>query len=921
MDTIIDLPAPYFDGQELRNELTAIFRDAGDEDSARPTVLARLKALLATAHETAHQQLKRSGDGRACAVGLSKFQDELISLIFDYTRFHIYHATTSPTNAEQMALVATGGYGRGLMAPGSDVDLLFLLPYKQTPWSESVAEYILYLLWDIGLKVGHATRTIPQCIALSKADMTIRTSMLDARLILGDEELFSQLQERFNRDVVQGSAREFIIAKMAERSDRHRQSGESRYRVEPNIKDGKGGLRDLHTLYWLSKYVVGNAPGAATVADGSFTPAEVATFRRCENFLWTVRCHLHFEAGHPEERLSFDVQPAIAKALGYREDASLRSVERFMKHYFLVAKDVGELTAILCSALEVQQLAITPRLSNYLNPLTWTTRRHVRRMTDFRLDDALLNVASKNTFKNDPLNILRLFARAQETGTLFHPSAIRLLRASLRLIDDKFRSNPEASRIFLSLLTSRAAPAITLSRMNDADVLGRFIPEFGQVVSMMQFNMYHHFTVDDHLIRTVSELWAIEEGNLSEECPLSTEIISTIQNRRALYVAAFIHDIGKGQPEDHSIVGERLARDICPRLGLTKTETDTVAWLVLEHLTMSDTAQRRDLSDPKTIRDMADIVQTPERLKLLLILTVADIRAVGPGTWSGWKGQLLRELYYETELLVTGGHTATSRGSKLDAAEAKLREALQDWPKEAVDEFVAKQYPDYWLRTDTPRQIEHAKLTQKAGEEGAKIAISFTSDAFKAMTDLMVLVPNHPRLLALLAGCCASAGANIIGAQISTTRDGFALDSFMLQRSFEGDVDEGRRTNRIRETIEEVLKGKVRLRELLDNRRVPERRIHAFDVEPEIVISNALSDHSTVIEITGIDRPGLLYHLTSTLSDLSLDITSAHITTYGEKAVDVFYVTDLIGKKIVDPKRQENIRATLEEVMGDDYTG
>lgn len=915
MDTFSDIEAPYFDTQALRHELTAIFKENGDESQARAEVLARLKQLVAAAREAARRRLVRDRNGRACAAGLSTFQDELIRLIFDYTRYHVYHATSDPSDAEQMAIVATGGYGRGLMAPGSDIDLLFLLPYKQTPWGESAAEYILYLLWDLGFKVGHATRTIPQCVALSKSDMTIRTSLLDSRLILGDEALFAEFQERFQKDVIAGSARAFIEAKMAERDSRHRNSGVSRYRVEPNVKDGKGGLRDLHTLYWMSKYVTGLTPGAAAVEEGYFTRAEMVTFRTCEDFLWTVRCHMHFETDRAEERLSFDLQPVIAERLGYREDAALRPVERFMKHYFLIAKDVGELTAILCSALEVQQLASAPRLPQFFNPLTWATRRQVRRMTDFRIDNDLLNVGSENAFENDPVNILRLFARAQETGTFFHPNAIRLLRRSLRLVDGSLRSDPEANRIFLDILTSKKAVETTLRRMNEADVLRRFIPEFNPVVSMMQFNMYHHYTVDEHLIRTVGELRTIEEGNLIDETPLSSRLMPTIRNRKALFVAAFLHDIGKGRAEDHSIVGERIARDLCPRLGLSKAETDTVAWLVREHLTMSDVAQKRDLADSKTIRDFADVVQTPERLKLLLLLTVADIRAVGPGTWNGWKGQLLRELYHETEPLLTGGHTAISRGARLGKAERELRDALEDWPQDEVDLFVENQYPDYWLRTDKPRQLEHAKLYREVASQDRKLATSFRSDAFKGMTELTVLVPNHPRLLSMLAGCCSATGANIIGAQISSTRDGFALDTFVLQRSFEDDEDEIRRIKSIRRTVESVLKGEMRLKEVLASRKLPERRIHAFDVEPEVVISNSLSDQFTVIEVAGLDRSGLLYDLTSTISDLKLDITSAHITTYGERAVDVFYVTDLMGKKVIDPVRQERIESTLVKVL------
>jgi [protein-PII] uridylyltransferase len=921
MDTVNVVEAPLFDPQALRDELTALFKKYGEAEAARSEVLVRLKQLAAESREAAHQKLLVDGNGRACAAALSSFMDELIRLVFDYTRYHVYHATTNPSDAEQMAIVATGGYGRGLMAPGSDIDLLFLLPYKQTPWSESAAEYILYLLWDLGFKVGHATRTISQCVSLSKADMTIRTSLLDARLILGDAQLFERFEARFTSEVVAGSARQFIEAKMAERSRRHTSVGESRYLVEPNVKDGKGGLRDLHTLHWLSRYVTGNSPGAAAVAEGSFTQAEMATFRRCEDFLWTVRCHMHFETGRAEERLGFDLQPTIAKRLGYRQTSSLRPVERFMKHYFLVARDVGELTAILCSALEVQQLAKAPRLSQYLNPLTWTARRQVRKTTDFRIDNDLLNVINDDVFKNDPVNILRLFARAQENGTFFHPNAIRLLRRSLRLIDDNLRNDAEANRIFLGLLTSKQSPDTVLRRMSEADVLGRFVPEFGYVVSMMQFNMYHHYTVDEHLVRTVGELRAIETGRNIDETPLSTEIMPTIRNRTVLYVAAFLHDIGKGRLEDHSLLGERIARGLCPRLGLTKAETDTVAWLVRVHLTMSDTAQKRDLSDPKTIRDFAEMVQSPERLKLLLLLTVADIRAVGPGTWNGWKGQLLRQLYYDTEPVLTGGHTQSSRQHRLRKSQSELREALADWSDADVQLFVENQYPDYWLRTETERQVEHAKLAREVAESGKKLATSFTTDAFKGMTELTVLVPNHPRLLALLAGCCASAGANIIGAQISSTRDGFALDTFVLQRSFDDDDDETRRIGSVVRTVDSVLRGDQRLRNLLAQRKPAERRIAAFDVEPEVVITNALSDQFTVIEVVGLDRTGLLYDLTSMISNLKLDITSAHITTYGEKAVDVFYVTDLTGKKVIDPNRQANIERALEQVLrGEDVT-
>ena len=917
-DTLTRLiPPPYFDGVAARHELTKHFNTSASAVDARPKVLESLKRLVKLGRESARTALEVDVNGRRCAAGLSLFQDELIRLIYDYTVTHVYRAT-NPSDAERMAIVATGGYGRGLLAPGSDIDLLFLLPYKQTPWGESVAEYMLYLLWDLGFKVGHATRTVDQCLKLGYADITIRTALLDSRLILGDGQLFAEFENRFRAEVITGTARQFIDAKMAERDERMRRAWESRYKVEPNIKDGKGGLRDLHTLQWLSKYIFGQEVGSAAVEAGIFTPEEVQTFRRCEDFLWRVRCFLHFLTGRAEEILSFEFQPAMAQSLGYTNRGGLRAVERFMKHYFLVAKDVGDLTTILCGALEMQQLKSAPTYKRLLNPLNWKTRREIRQRTEFRVDNDRLNVADPDVFTRDPVNLIRFFAQAASMGIYLHPSAIRVLRGSLKLIDDSLRADPEANHIFLSLLAAKSYPEASLRHMNEAGVLGRFLPEFGRIVAMMQFNMYHHYTVDEHLLRTLGNVTAIERGSLASELPLSTAVFSSIKNRRALLVAAFLHDIGKGRKEAHSTVGARIARKVCPRLGLTAAETELVAWLIQEHLTMSNFAHSRDVSDPDTIRAFANIVQSPERLKLLLVLTCADIMAVGPGVWNGWKGQLLRTLYHETEPLVAGGYTQVPRSKRIDQALIALREALSDWPKRDVDDFIARNYPNYWLRTDTATQIAHANVVRDALKSQSKLATSVKTDAFTAITELTVFAPNHARLLALFAGACAASGANIAGAHITTTRDGYALDTFLLNRGFEDDADELRRANRISDTIERLLAGKEKLPVLLERRRANARGVAAFTVEPEVIINNGLSERLTVIEVSGRDRPGLLYELTSALSDLSLDIASAHVTTFGEKAVDVFYVTDLVGKQILSEARQRAIRDRLQSIMLED---
>ena len=573
----------------------------------------RLRGLIESARLEARHQLERDGNGRACAEGLCAFQDALIKLAYEFTTNHVYLAE-NPSAAERMAIVAQGGYGRGLLAPESDIDLLFLLPYKQTAWGESVAEYMLYILWDLGFKVGHATRTIDQCVRLSLSDMTIRTALLDARLILGDEQLFAEFQRRFRKDVLDGHARAFIEAKLAERNARHVRA--SRYQVEPNVKDGKGALRDLHTLHWLAKHLYPDKAEAEFIEAGVFSRREYETFRRCESFLWTVRCHLHFLTGRPEERLTFDVQQTMAERLGYRSHGGLRAVERFMKHYFLVAKEVGDLTRIVCSGLEMKQLKALPRLDTWL-PSSWKRRAKLRRTTDFRIDNGRINAADKDIFSKDPVNFIKLFAVADEHQALFSPEVLRLVRANFRLIDDKLRADPTANKLFMRLLTESRNPEAALRQMNEAGVLGRFIPDFGRVVSMMQFNMYHHFTVDEHLIRAIGFLSDIEHGRYAIEHPVSTEIIRTIDNRRALYVAVLLHDIAKGRDEDHSIAGARIARELGPRLGLTPAETETAAWLVEHHLQMSQFAQSRDLNDPKTIRDFAALVQSRERLKLL----------------------------------------------------------------------------------------------------------------------------------------------------------------------------------------------------------------------------------------------------------------------------------------------------------------
>ena len=529
--------------QALAPSVAAICK--GERGHARRTAIVELfRSVLAEGREIARVRLEARGSGLACARLISGLEDELIGAIYDYVVRYVY-VVDNPTFAERLAIIAVGGYGRGTLAPGSDIDLLFLVPYKQTPWGESVIEAILYILWDLRQKVGHATRSVAECMRQARADMTIRTTLLEARFILGNAELFSEFRESFDREIARSDAREFVSAKLAERDARVMRAGASRYLVEPNVKEGKGGLRDLNTLFWIAKYVYRVREAKELVAAGLFTAAELSLFERCEEFLWRVRCHLHFATGRAEERLAFDVQTTIARRLGYHDRSGLSPVERFMKHYFLVAKEVGDLTAIVCAALEEKQAKPRAIFERFLQP--FRRRRSRAPQGDFIVDHDRISIVDADVFKRDPVNIIRLFWMADHHGLPLHPDALRAVTLSLRLIDANLRANKEANRLFLEILLSRNMTEITLRRMNETGVLGRFIPDFGKIVAMMQFNMYHHYTVDEHLLRAVGGLSDLEAGRMPEHQQLVDEILPTIVNRKVLYLGLFLHDIAKGR--------------------------------------------------------------------------------------------------------------------------------------------------------------------------------------------------------------------------------------------------------------------------------------------------------------------------------------------------------------------------------------
>ncbi|MGE0661016.1 MAG: [protein-PII] uridylyltransferase [Reyranellaceae bacterium] len=875
----------------------------------RERILAVLRQALEAGRAEIQRRFEADGDGRQVTLGMAHLMDQIVKVLFDVANEQVYPAP-NPTAAEQICLVAVGGYGRGELYPQSDLDLLFLRPYKQTPRGEQVVEYMLYTLWDLRLKVGHATRSIEESIRLAQSDHTIRTALLESRYLWGVPELYHQFKRAFAQAFLSGDGRDFLEAKLAERDVRHRKMGDSRYVVEPNVKDGKGGLRDLQTLYWIAKYLYRVGTVAELVDKDVLTAEEARKFDRAETFLRNVRCHIHFITGRAEERLSFDLQAEIGRRMHYTDHAGTSGVERFMKHYYLHAKTVGDLTRIFCAALDEAHKR-KPRFG-----LFRLATIRPRQLEGFIVDGERLKVANDDDFARDPVKLIRLFHVAQENGLDIHPATLRLVTQNLKLIGHGLRANAEANRLFMAILTSRNDPETALRRMNEAGVFGRFVPDFGRVVAQTQHDMYHTYTVDEHTIRAIGILSRIEQGALKEDHPLASAIVHKVLSREVLYLAVLLHDIAKGRGGDHSILGAEVADNLGPRLGLSPQETETVAWLVRWHLAMSYTGFQRDLQDPKTIKDFAELVQSPERLRLLLVLTVCDIRAVGPNVWNGWKAALLRQIYYAAEEVLSGGTLGGGRAERVRQAQEETAKLLPDWSEEERERIFAEGYPAYWLSFDAATHARHADLMRRAARDGSPLMVEHRVDAERAVTEVTIYTQDMPGLFWRIAGAMALTGATIVDAKIFTMANGMALDTFAIQDTEGGAFERSDKLARLSARIEQALSGRLRIAEQLERQKPAyPTRASVFTVAPRVLVDNNASNTHTVVEVNGRDRPGFLYLVTRTLSELNLQISSAHVTTYGERAVDVFYVKDLFGLKIVHPDKLAEIKTRLQDVL------
>lgn len=764
---------------------------------------------------------------------------------------------------KDIAIIATGGYGRSELCPYSDIDLLFLTPSHKIKNLNQDIEKFLYKIWDSQIKIGHSVRTIKECITVANEDAKVLSSLLDARLVIGNASLFEDFKRARDKSLKTKEKKSYVRSKLEERDTRHKRLGDSRYVLEPNIKDGKGGLRDYQTLFWISQ-VTYKAPTPKALKDLKIiNKKEQQRFEKDYDFLLTIRCHLHDIAGRAEERIHFDIQPQIAARLNYQHRDNAKSVERFMKHYFLVTKDIGDLTRIIVAAIEEEEeqrgRLISQKPKNFLG---------------FETINERLNFSATQKLKDDPVDILRFFRVAQETNLDIHPRALQKIRRNIKFIDHTLRNNERANQIFLEILTDEKNAALALRRMNEAGVLERFIPEFQKIKGLMQFDRYHVYTVDEHTLNAVDIMHKLENGALKEKAPLATKLIQSIENRKTLYVAILLHDICKGREQkkpgqDHSSLGAELALKLAPRLALSDQGTRLVSWLIFDHLFMSEIAFKRDLEDPKTLEDFLFRVHDVERLKLLTILTTCDIMAVGPDRWTGWKDTLLTELYTLAENRMTGKHIKQTH------------------------------------QTITPPTLTH---------DIADIAI--TQNDAKHATTIRILTHDKPGLFATLSGALAASNVNIIEARINTHGNKIAEDIFTVQNTSNQQILKEFRHKEISKTIIAAIKDNSTLDAKIQKTiKKPKTKELVFDIPSGVIINNDLSTDATYIEIYDRDRQGLLYNLAQCLQEQNLIITSAKINTLGLKAIDIFYVTDKKGQKVTSERRLQTIKKSINTLM------
>lgn len=863
----------------------------------KENILAVCRSWLMDKRSLLKEEFCTSGKVMNLLANQTKLIDSLLSGLYE----------NLADENHKIAVVAVGGYGRGEMFPYSDIDLLFLYDNNNEQEAANIVESLLYILWDLGFKVGQAHRTTQQTLQLAEHDITIRTNLLDSRIICGDLKLYEEFQQRFNEEIIKSKISEFIEAKLSERDQRHQRYGDSRYMLEPNVKEGKGGLRDAHTIGWLTRAAYDLSSNSELVEKGLVRRDDYRAFEQARLFLCKVRAHLHYIAERPEERLTFDYQSRLATAMGYGHPNVNRSIERFMRRYFGAVRTIGSSTRIFCALLEDSKKRNPRRSLASLWYMKWN-------LSGFKIDGQRLTVRNDNVFEKSPIMMIELFRVAQQHDLQIHPHALQLISQHIHLIDHKLMNDAKANQLFLEILLSPKGAEYTLRQMSEAGVLGRFIRDFGRIIGQTQFNMYHVYTVDEHTLVAIGILHNIEAGKFKDDLPLASDIIHRIRLRHVLYVSLFCHDIAKGRDGDHSILGEKIATRLAHRLGFTAEEVQTVGWLVRNHLLFTQVATKRDFNDPKTIVDFVAAVQSPERLKLLLVMTVADIRAVSPAAWNAWKGVLLRELYSRAEQAMGTGKVELGQ-RQTNNLHDDLHRLLIGWSDEELENYLQQGNSSFWASVPIERHAEIARMVRQSEIIERPILIDTQHNYERSITEITICTFDQAGLFSMIAGAMSLAGANIINAKIFTLKNNIAVEIFQLQ-DLNGDVfDRPDRLAKMSVYVEQVLSGDLDIMEAFASRnsRYQKTRGKSLALMGQVLVDNEASNLHSIIEITGRDRAGLLYDVTKSITDMGLSIVTAHISTYGMQVADVFYVKDNFGMKI---EHDSKIKKIQEKLLG-----
>ncbi|HEV8583888.1 MAG TPA: [protein-PII] uridylyltransferase [Methylomirabilota bacterium] len=858
------------------------------------------RAALSDGLNAFKQRHAEGASGEDSVRAHARFMDQVVASLARLVGADAVAAGLPPT---PFVVVALGGYGRGELHPSSDIDLMIVYDGELTPSVQRVMQEMLYTLWDLGLQVGHSLRSLEDCVAMARTDFPSRTSMQEARFVAGDRRLFTRFGRMLRDNVYRHDFEQFLATTLAERDQRYRKHGASPYIGEPNIKESAGGLRDMHTAMWLGAAKFGARTLRELVDKRLITAHEQEAADRALTFLWRVRNELHFFSGHKNDVLSREVQPRIAKNLGYENEGDTLGVERFMRDYYLNARVIHRVSSRLIARCQ-ETLSVRGSAER---------RQRQQALADgLVFFDGRLHRADRDprVLRRDPARIMKTFWYLHRLGCELSLGLERTVEESLDVVDDAFRRSPVVRDLFLDICRSWGRVALTFSEMHELGLLGRYLPEWDGLTCLVQYDVYHKFTADQHSLLAVEHLEALAPGQ-SAESEGAAAVFNEVDKPELLMLGMLLHDIGKARGHGHVAKGIPLIRELTARLGLPPEDAGSVEFLVAHHLTMSHIAQRRDIDDPKTIATFAETVGDPQRLRMLYLLTWADMRAVGPGVLTGWQARILHELYVRTLARVTGGRVEKPNRVQLGG---RLSEALgDDVPLHDVRAHLAMVQDRYLAQTSVQRMASHLRLVARM--ESAPVATELFHHPDLGSSDLVVVTRDVPGLFSLIAGTLAAHGVNIISAQIATRADGIVIDTFQVNDPTGEVVTSAAQWGRTLAALEAVLGGEQSVDALLERRRAGGRGAPPAEAKPKIGVDNRLSDEYTVVEVKCPDRLGLLYLITRTLSSLDLDIASARIATEIDQALDTFYVLDRKGRRLEDPDAIERARAALEQAL------